>query len=97
MYIKKLLILAFATANIVKSFIEKLIYFLIFMLWMPGFFEKLGMNGVASPIIGMMNKILNYLPNILGTVLLLIVGLFIGKTVKELLIPIFQKDYQLIH
>ena len=73
-----------------KSFIEKLIYFLIFMLWMPGFFEKLGMNGVASPIIGMMNKILNYLPNILGTVLLLIVGLFIGKTVKELLIPIFQ-------
>ena len=32
------------------------------MLWMPGFFEKLGMNGVASPIIGMMNKILNYLP-----------------------------------
>ena len=74
-----------------KSFIEKLIYFLIFMLWMPGFFEKLGMNGVASPIIGMMNKILNYLPNILGTVLLLIVGLFIGKTVKELLIPIFQK------
>ena len=74
-----------------KEFIEKLVYFIIFILFMPGFFEKLGMNGVASPIINMMNKILAYTPNIVGSILLLIVGLFIAKTVKELLIPIFQK------
>ena len=74
-----------------KEFIKKTVYFVIFILWMPGFFERLGMNGVASPIISMMNKILSYLPNIVGSILLLIVGLFISKTVKELLIPIFKK------
>ena len=75
----------------IKQFIEKLCYFTIFILWMPGFFEKLGLNGVASPITNMMNKILAYLPNIVGSVLLLIAGMFIGKTVKELLIPVFKE------
>lgn len=74
-----------------KDFILKTVYFVVFILWMPGFFERLGMNGVASPIISMMNKTLSYLPNIVGSILLLIVGLFISKTVKELLIPIFKK------
>ena len=74
-----------------KEFILKTVYFVVFVLWMPGFFERLGMNGVASPIISMMNKTLSYLPNIVGSVLLLIVGLFISKTVKELLIPVFKK------
>ena len=32
-----------------KDFIAKLFYFITFILWMPGFFERLGMNGVASP------------------------------------------------
>lgn len=75
----------------IKAFIVKLVYFVTFILWMPGFFERLGMNGVASPIINMMNKVLEYLPNIVGCVLLLIVGFFIAKTVKELLIPVFKK------
>lgn len=74
-----------------KDFIEKLTFFVAFMLLMPGFFERLGMNGVASPIVNMMNKILTYLPNLAGSILLLIVGFFISKTVKELLIPVFQK------
>ena len=74
-----------------KDFIKKLVYFIVFILWMPGFFEKLGMNGVASPIINMMNVVLAYIPNIVGAVLLLIVGFFIAKTVKELLVPVFNK------
>ena len=74
-----------------KEYIEKLAYFITFMLWTPGFFGKLGMDGVASPIINMMNEILAYLPNIIGSILLLVVGLFIAKTEKELLIPVFQK------
>lgn len=74
-----------------KEFIQKLVYFIVFILWMPGFFEKLGMNGVASPIINMMNVVLEYIPNIIGAILLLIVGFFIAKTVKELLVPVFNK------
>lgn len=74
-----------------KEFIGKLAYLIIFILWMPGFFGKLGLDGVASPIISMMNKTLDYLPNIIASVLLLIVGLFIAKTVKELTLPIFKK------
>lgn len=74
-----------------KEFIGKLAYLIIFILWMPGFFGKLGLDGVATPIISMMNNILSYAPNIIGAILLLVVGLFIAKTVKELVLPILKK------
>ena len=39
----------------------------------------------------MMNKFMLYLPNIVAAVVLLIIGLFLAKTVRELLIPVFKK------
>ena len=74
-----------------KDFISKLAYLVTFVLFLPGIFQKLGLSDVASPIVAMMNKLMVYLPNIVAAVVLLIVGLFLAKTVKELLIPVFRK------
>lgn len=74
-----------------KKFIAKLAYLVVFVLFLPGIFQKLGLSDVASPIVAMMNKFMVYLPNIVAAVVLLIVGLFLAKTVKELLVPIFKK------
>ena len=74
-----------------KDFIAKLAYLVVFVLFLPGIFQKLGLSDVASPIVAMMNKFMVYLPNIVAAIVLLIVGLFLAKTVKELLIPILKK------
>ncbi|MBR2840947.1 MAG: mechanosensitive ion channel [Bacilli bacterium] len=74
----------------IKEFIGKLFYLIVFILFIPGIFEKLGLTGVAEPIVKMMNKLLEYMPNIVAASVILIIGLCIAKIVKELLIPIFR-------
>ena len=73
-----------------KDFIAKIFYLATFIIFVPGIFEKLGLSNVSEPIVSMMDKFLSYLPNIVASFVLLIVGLLIAKTVKELLIPFFK-------
>lgn len=73
------------------DFIGKLMYLLVFLLFVPGIFESLGMQEVSSPILNLLNTMWGYLPNILAAVVVLCVGFFIAKLVRELLIPVFNK------
>ena len=43
-----------------KEFIAKLAYLVTFVLFLPGIFQKLVLNDIASPIVAMMNKFLLY-------------------------------------
>ena len=74
-----------------KEFIAKLVYLIVFVLFLPGIFGKLGLNGISEPILSMLNIFLTYLPNIIASILILIIGLFVAKIVKELLIPVLKK------
>ena len=73
------------------NFIGKLTYLIIFLLFVPGIFEKLGLNNIATPIVSMMNVLASYLPNIIGALIIVIIGLFVAKIAKELLLPLFNK------
>lgn len=69
----------------IKSFIANLVYLIVFVLFLPGVFEKLGLNNVASPIMSMMNAVMVYLPNIIAAVVLLIIGFFVARLIYGLL------------
>lgn len=73
------------------TFIGKLTKLLVFLLFVPGIFASLGMENMTSPILGVLNTLWGYLPNVLAAGLILWVGLFIAKTVRELLVPIFGR------
>ena len=73
-----------------NNFIAKIFYLITFLLFVPGIFEKLGLSNVSEPITGMMDKFLGYLPNIVASVVLLIIGLLVAKTIKDLLIQFFK-------
>ena len=49
------------------------------------------MTGVSSPILGILNTMWGYLPNILAAVVVLWAGVFAAKLVRDLLIPVFDK------
>lgn len=73
------------------DFIGKLVHLLVFLLFVPGIFESLGMREVSSPILNLLNTLWGYLPNILAAVLVLWVGFFIARLVRELLVPVFGR------
>jgi mechanosensitive ion channel-like protein len=74
-----------------KTFIGKLTYLLVFLLFVPDIFSALGMNSISSPITGLLNTIWGYVPNILAAVIILIVGFMVARLVRQLLIPMFNK------
>lgn len=73
------------------DFIGKLAHLLVFLLFVPGIFESLGMKEVSSPILNLLNSLWGFLPNILAAVIVLWIGFFIARFVRELLIPVFNR------
>lgn len=71
--------------------IAKLAQLIVFLLFVPGIFETLGMTQVSAPILNMLNNVWVYVPNIIGSVIVLWVGFYIAKLVRELLIPVLNK------
>ncbi len=67
------------------TLIGNIVYAIVFMLFLPGALDKLGVSSVSSPISTMVSKFLNYLPNIIAAVLVLIFGVFLSRLVKQVL------------
>ena len=75
----------------VISLIAKLCQLIVFLLFVPGIFEILGITQVATPIVSMLNIMLAYIPNILGCIVVLWVGFYAARLVRDLLVPVFDK------
>ena len=75
----------------ITSFIGKLVHLIVFLLFVPGIFESLGMMEVSAPILGVLNTLWGYLPNLLAGVVALWVGFFVARLIRELLVPVFDK------
>ena len=59
-------------------------YWLIFLLFLPAVLDALGLAGLLTPVQGMVNKVLNYLPNIFTAGLILAVGWFVARIVRNI-------------
>lgn len=68
--------------------IGKIFYYLVFILFLPSVFDQLNMRAVAAPISNMMDKLLAFLPNLLMAAIILILGYFVAKFVKNLVATI---------
>lgn len=71
--------------------IGKLVQLIVFLLFVPGIFEILGMTQVTVPILALLNTVWGYVPNILFAVIILWIGFYVAKLVRELLVPVLNK------
>ena len=74
-----------------KEFIGKLVYLLVFLLFVPAIFSALGLGSVMAPINNILDTMWGYVPNIVAAVIVLVVGNLIAKLVRQLLVPVFDK------
>ncbi|MDQ0159553.1 mechanosensitive ion channel [Alkalibacillus salilacus] len=70
--------------------VGKIVYYLVFILFIPAILNALNMDGVSEPITNMMDKILGFIPNLLAAGIILIVGYFVAKLVKEIVLKFLQ-------
>ena len=78
------------TIDSATNFIGKLVYFIVFLLFVPGVLNRLELNSVSAPILQLVNDFLSIIPKIVAAVIVVVVGLFVAKLVKDLLIPILK-------
>lgn len=71
--------------------IGKLVQLVVFLVFVPGIFETLGMTQVSAPILTLLNTLWGYVPNIIGAVVILWVGFYVARLVRELLVPVLNK------
>ncbi|MBQ5318509.1 MAG: mechanosensitive ion channel [Oscillospiraceae bacterium] len=79
-----------STVDNAKAFIAKLVYFVVFLLFLPGVLDKLGMNSVSAPIENLANTFLNFVPKLVAAGIIIVVGFFIAKILKDLLLPLVK-------
>lgn len=78
-------------AGSTANFIGKLVYLIIFLMFVPGIMGALNADTVAQPVLGLLNTVWGFVPNILGAVIVLLVGAAVARLIRQLLVPVFQK------
>lgn len=66
-------------------------YIIILILFLPGILDKLGLPSVSQPILGLLNSIFGYIPNIIGAAIILAIGFYLAKLIKELLAAFLKR------
>ncbi|MDY6855056.1 MAG: mechanosensitive ion channel [Thermodesulfobacteriota bacterium] len=66
-----------------KTFSEAT-YWLVFLLFLPAVLSTLALEGLLEPVRGMLDVILNFLPNILSAVLIVALGWLIARIMQRI-------------
>ena len=64
--------------------IGSLVYFVTILLFTPFIFTGLNLSGVADPVIIMLNKFWDFIPNLLVSVMIIIIGSYLCKFIYKL-------------
>ncbi|ADU96373.1 mechanosensitive ion channel [Thermovibrio ammonificans] len=62
---------------------SSLVYYFILLITVVAVLEVLGLKYVTQPFLDLLNKVAAYIPNIIGAVVILFVGVFFAKVAKE--------------
>ncbi len=60
------------------------VFWFVFLFFLPGILNALGLNALSAPIQGIFNTVLGYIPNILGAAAFALIGWFVAKIVRNI-------------
>jgi hypothetical protein len=69
--------------------IGEVVYWLIWLLFLPIIFAALGMQNLIAPVMNLLNQLLGWIPNLIVAALILIVGWFIARIVQRIAVSFF--------
>ena len=63
--------------------LANVVYWFIFLLFLPAILSALGMAGLLAPVQGMVDNLLRFLPNVLGAAVIGVVGWFVARIIRQ--------------
>jgi hypothetical protein len=63
--------------------LANVVYWFIFLLFLPAILSTLGMAGLLAPVQGMVDNLLGFLPNVLGAAVIGVVGWFVARIIRQ--------------
>lgn len=73
------------------KFVEKLVYLVVFLAFLPSALEAIGVGSIASPISRFVSVFVEYLPNILAALVLVYVGVLIARILGQVVSVLLKK------
>jgi hypothetical protein len=64
--------------------LSDVVYWLVFLLFLPGILDALGLQGPLEPVKAMLNKVSAFMPNIIGAGIIVLVGWFVAKLIRQI-------------
>ncbi|WP_051910448.1 mechanosensitive ion channel [Carnobacterium pleistocenium] len=64
--------------------LSQVLYFLVWLLFLPGILGMLGLDAVAQPISNMFDTALNFFPNLFAAAIIMAIGIIVARFVKNL-------------
>jgi hypothetical protein len=66
------------------GFIGTIVFVLIMLPVLTSALQSFGLTGVMAPVQNVLNQLLGYLPQLLGALLILIIGIFVARFVRQI-------------
>ncbi|WP_043934370.1 mechanosensitive ion channel [Bacillus sp. EB01] len=70
--------------------IAKIVFYLVLLLFLPGVLAALDISGISEPFSNMLGSILAFLPKLFAAALIVLVGWFIAKIVRDIVTNLLQ-------
>ena len=67
----------------ISGAIGEAVYWLVWLLFLPGILSVLGLVGLAVPVQNMINDLLAFIPKLLAAAIILIVGIFVARILQR--------------
>ena len=69
-----------------SEIIGAIVFYLVLLFALPPFLEALQLGSIMNPVSAMWGKIAGILPNLLAAAIIIVIGLFIAKIVREIVV-----------
>ena len=72
------------TGKPLSETLSEVVYWLVWLLFLPGILGALGLEGILAPVQGMVDRTLAFLPNLIAAAVMLAVGWFVARLLQRI-------------
>ena len=72
------------TGKPLSETLSEVVYWLVWLLFLPGILGALGLEGILAPVQGMLDRTLAFLPNLIAAAVMLAVGWFVARLLQRI-------------
>ena len=73
------------------DFLGKLVFLLVFILFIPTILIRLGLEGIALTFSPFTSAIVAYVPKVIGAIIVFYIGVYVAKIIRQLLKALLKK------